>query len=115
MPGYAHSQEHLFAELQRIAMLLHGEVLRCRRAAPQGGEAGHGLYITEDQVDALLAATGEMAGEDGAAEQPPCCAELSALEADIAQRKAESRSCNNRTGKAIGKEPHRRGAMPGMR
>src|ERR1700746_2157949 len=91
MPGYAHSQEHLLAELQRIALLLHGEVLRCRRAAPQGGEAGHGLYITEEQVDALLAGTGEMEVEDGAAECRPFCAELSALEAHIAQRKAESR------------------------
>jgi len=92
MPGYAHSQEHLLAELQRIALLLHGEVLRCRRAAPQGGEAGHGLYITEEQVDALLAETEAMEMEDGAAERHPFCAELSALEAHIAQRKAESRT-----------------------
>ena len=86
MPGYAHSQEHLLAELQRITCLIRLEVLRCRGATPQEEENGHGLYITAAQVDALLAETGPGESESARTARQALEAELAALEAEIAQR-----------------------------
>ena len=86
MPGYAHSQEHLLAELQRITCLIRLEVLRCRGATPQEEENGHGLYITAAQVDALLAETGPGQSESARTARQALEAELAALEAEIAQR-----------------------------
>ena len=89
--GYENTREHLLDELQRIDLLLHREVLRVRQKASGSMDATARLYISEEEVDALVAATGAAA--------PPVqmdCEEcaivdrLTTLEALIALRKSAS-------------------------
>jgi len=46
--------EHLLAELERLALALHMEILRLRAARLLNEDNFRGLYIAEEQVDAIL-------------------------------------------------------------
>ncbi|MFL6199165.1 MAG: hypothetical protein ACJ76J_08315, partial [Thermoanaerobaculia bacterium] len=54
MEPYTSSLEHVLAELERIDLLIHAQVERARAAVPDQGEL-QGLYISEQELDALLA------------------------------------------------------------
>src|SRR5262244_2071356 len=51
--AFASSLEHLLAELERIDLLIAAEVARARRLHASD-EQFRGLYISEEEVDALL-------------------------------------------------------------
>src|SRR5262245_52443516 len=51
--AFASSLHHLLAELERIDLLIAAEVARARRLHA-GDEQFRGLYISEDEIDALL-------------------------------------------------------------
>ena len=55
MHAFAHSLEHLLAELERVDLLIRAHVAAFR-AAQTEDEQFRGLYVSEQQVDALLAA-----------------------------------------------------------
>jgi hypothetical protein len=54
MEPYAHSSDHLLAELERIDLLIRSRVAHLRRVQSED-EHFRGLYISEREVDALLA------------------------------------------------------------
>ncbi len=70
MERFADSLEHLLGELERIDLLVRGEVARFRHVA-QADEQFRGLYISEQEVNALLqrpiGRPGWSAGEENAA------------------------------------------------
>lgn len=51
---FASGLEHLLAELDRLRLLLHREVLRLRATGLLTDDRFRGLYISDEQVDALL-------------------------------------------------------------
>jgi len=91
---FADSADHLLAELERIDLLIRSRVARLRRVQSQD-ENFRGLYISEEEVDALLARPlgapqwlqGTEGEGDGLADVD---AALRALEETIAARRAES-------------------------
>lgn len=54
MQPFDHSSEHLLAELERVDLLIRSRVAFLRRVQTED-EHFHGLYISEKEVDALLA------------------------------------------------------------
>jgi AAA+ superfamily predicted ATPase len=54
MEPFAHSSDHLLAELERIDLLIRSRVAHLRRVQSED-EHFRGLYISEPEVDALLA------------------------------------------------------------
>jgi hypothetical protein len=54
MEPFAHSSDHLLAELERIDLLIRSRVAHLRRVQSED-EHFRGLYISEQEVDALLA------------------------------------------------------------
>jgi hypothetical protein len=54
MEPYAHSSDHLLAELERIDLLIRSRVAH-RGGFQSEDEHFHGFYISEREVDALLA------------------------------------------------------------
>ena len=57
MDYFANSLQHLFAELERIDLLIAAHVSRARRLHAED-EQFHGLYISEEEVDASSTALG---------------------------------------------------------
>ena len=53
MDYFEHSLQHLLAELERIDLLIAAQVASVRRLHTDD-EQFHGLYISEEEVDALL-------------------------------------------------------------
>ena len=89
---YATSLQHILAELERIDLLIRVQVWRARQVQ-QANDEFQGLYISEQEVDALMA---EPAGLPRWATVPTPLslaevqAALDQMAAGIAQRKAES-------------------------
>src|SRR6185436_2280066 len=54
MEPYSTSLQHVLAELERIDLLIRAQVQRARQTVQEEGEL-QGLYISEQEVDALLA------------------------------------------------------------
>ena len=54
VPGYDTSHAHLCDELRRIDILIHQEILRFRLSAEKVANATPGIYISEEEIDALL-------------------------------------------------------------
>src|SRR5262249_32091762 len=54
MDSYANTQEHLLAEIERIDLLVRFQVARTRRLHASD-EQFQGLYISEEELDRLLA------------------------------------------------------------
>jgi ATP-dependent 26S proteasome regulatory subunit len=88
--GYVDSREHLLDELARIGLLVRRQVLQLRMADPHGDDEFRGLYISEADVDSLLASViGESPWRDTAHPQLQRMLERSAsLQARIAERRA---------------------------
>jgi hypothetical protein len=60
---FAEPAEHLAAELRRLTLLLHREVLRLRAAYQLSLDEFRGLYVSDDQVDRLVAQASNVGGE----------------------------------------------------
>src|SRR5262245_35259557 len=90
MEPYATSAEHVLAELERIDLLLRLQFLRARQLKP-GDDPFQGLYISDGEVEALMA---QPAGLPGWARAPFPLSQaeqlLGQLASHIASRKAES-------------------------
>ena len=92
MEHYATSLQHILAELERVDLLIRVQVWRARQVQEADDEF-QGLYISEREVDALMA---EPAGLPrwATVPAPRALAEVQAalaqIAAGIAQRKAES-------------------------
>ena len=75
---FANGIEHLLTEFYRLRLMLHREVLRLRAASLLTEDQFRGLYISDEQVDAVLRArVSTTAGQDGPRELPPGMQELS--------------------------------------
>ena len=57
MTLYANSREHLLDELRRIDLLIQRQVVQFRAAGRDPDDAFRGLYISDEDVDALLSGT----------------------------------------------------------
>ncbi len=89
MRSYENSREHLLDELQRVDLLLHREVLRVRQKASGSLDGPARLYISEEEVDALLAPQDVIAPSEAAsAEEGAIASRLSSLESLIARKKS---------------------------
>ncbi len=92
MEHYATSLQHILAELERIDLLIRAQIWRARQVQ-EGGGAFQGLYISEKEIDALLA---QPVGLPRWATAPTALslaevrAALDRQAADIDRRKAES-------------------------
>jgi hypothetical protein len=74
---FASAKEHLDAELQRLDLLLHREILRLRASYQLSLDEFRGLYVSDQQVDALIARrAGEGAAHPSAEELTSQAAEL---------------------------------------
>ncbi len=79
--------EHLLAELEWLRMVLHREVLRLRAAGLFTEDQFRGLYVSDEQVDAVLRDHyARLAGQTLATEAPP---QLRDLDEQIRLRQAE--------------------------
>ncbi len=86
--GYADSTQHLLAELDRLDVLLGRQVARDRRSHREPADELSVLYVTDAEVDALLAGTpDDTSPVEG---DPDAEAELDRLSAEIAERVALS-------------------------
>jgi len=92
MSRFENSLEHLLAELERIDLRLRLQVLRMReRCSQPGGDEFRGLYISEEEIDALVA--GGSAHEESDSpdlSDSPLAIRLRHLRDEIAEKKAES-------------------------
>jgi SpoVK/Ycf46/Vps4 family AAA+-type ATPase len=75
--------EHLLAELERLSLLLHAEILRMRAANQLTDNQFRGLYVPDEQIDALResGASENVAGLDARSAMPA----LAGIERDIAE------------------------------
>jgi SpoVK/Ycf46/Vps4 family AAA+-type ATPase len=90
MASYENSVAHLLEELQRIDLTVRLQILRMRMQSATGQDDFRGLYIKEEEIDAILAAEVPF-GATGGSMPPqldPLMAQLSGLEQRIAARKA---------------------------
>ncbi|MFO7997155.1 MAG: AAA family ATPase [Dehalococcoidia bacterium] len=89
------SCDHLLAEVERIELMLHLQVMRLRQESiPAGDDKFRGLYISEQEIDKIAGAS-YLHQRDSSAWQDnsnlaPLTQALNQLEADIAGRKQES-------------------------
>ena len=93
MLGYDNSLEHLLEELRRIDLLIRLQILQFRMLGRGALDEFKGLYIEEDELDTILAEVGSggVRPEIDRAQLTPLLDCLTALEAQIATRKAASR------------------------
>lgn len=92
MEFYASNQQHILAELERIDLLIRAHVLRVRQAQSTDEEF-QGLFVSEREVDALLARPIGLSGWENAPTPDFVANAGTALDqmlAEIAHRKAES-------------------------
>ncbi len=93
-PPFSGAHEHLLAELDRLDLLLHRQVRRLRAAHLLVEDPYRGLYISDDQVDALLLASRRGSPADSlpspGGESARLSLELAALETSLAARRATS-------------------------
>jgi hypothetical protein len=92
MRAFTSSLQHVFAELERLDLLIQAAVARAREVQGAADEF-QGLYIPEQEVDALLsrpAGLPRWAATDGPRALPEVRVALDRIAEDIARRKAES-------------------------
>ena len=92
MQGFQDSLHHILAELEHIDLLIQAAVNRAR-AVQGAADEFQGLYIPEQEVDALLsqpAGLPRWAAESGPAALPEVRGALDRIAAGIAERKADS-------------------------
>jgi hypothetical protein len=73
---FASPLDHLRAELSRLDLLIHREILRLRAEYQLSRDEFRGLYISDDQVDSLVARSAEQSGL-------PDCAALTRRAAEL--------------------------------
>jgi SpoVK/Ycf46/Vps4 family AAA+-type ATPase len=92
MQGFQDSLHHILAELERVDLLIQAAVNRAREVQGAADDF-QGLYIPEQEVDALLAQPAGLprwAAESGPSALADVCAALDRIAAGIAERKADS-------------------------
>ena len=92
MQGFQDSLHHILAELERIDLLIQTAVNRAREVQGAADEF-QGLYIPEQEVDALLsqpAGLPRWAAESGPSARGDVRAAHDRIAAGIAERKADS-------------------------
>jgi hypothetical protein len=92
MEPFSTSLQQVLAELERIDLLIRVQVWRARQMQQVDGEL-QGLYISEQEVDSLLAGPAGMprwAAVPALVSHPDIAATLARLAKDIAERKTES-------------------------
>jgi hypothetical protein len=89
MEPYSTSLQHVLAELERIDLLIRAQVERARQTAQEEGEL-QGLYISEQEVDALLAGPAGMPRWAAVPPRPDVEEALAQVAAEIAARKTAS-------------------------
>ncbi|MGA2812514.1 MAG: AAA family ATPase [Candidatus Acidiferrum sp.] len=82
--------DHIFAELERLKLLLRRQVLRLRAAHLLREDQFRGLYISDEEVDALLCSTRKVIDDTSREETPSLLRDLTArsnwLATEIAAR-----------------------------
>ncbi len=56
-PPFLTGGEHLLAEMQRLSLMVHAEILRLRLANQLTENQFRGLYVSDEQIDAMFQAT----------------------------------------------------------
>lgn len=90
---YANSQQHIFSELGRLDLLIQAQIQQVRESHPADNEY-QGLYISEQEVDALLSQSARLETTYNASASPLVQSIDKAavnLRAEIDQRIAESK------------------------
>lgn len=90
MEGYKNSLEHILEELKRIDLIIRLQVLRFRMMGRETLDEFRGLYIKEEEIDAILA-QGDSFEAKGEVETPQLGIlrdQLSSLESKISEKKA---------------------------
>lgn len=93
MNRFDSSLEHLMAELKRVDMRLRLQVERVRqRLGKPGGDEFRGLYISEEEIDGLVAGGCSVEGNDDLPDLggSPLAVHLRQLEDEVRERRAES-------------------------
>src|SRR6185369_16207472 len=89
MEPYPTSRHHVLAELERIDFLIRAETQRSRQTA-QEDDAFQGLYISEQELDALLAGPAGLPRWAAVPQRPEIAAALARIAHEITERKAAS-------------------------
>ncbi|HWN43891.1 MAG TPA: AAA family ATPase [Thermoanaerobaculia bacterium] len=89
MEPYKSSLEHVLAELERIDLLIRVQVERARGTLQDQGEL-QGLYISEQELDALLAEPAGLPRWAAVPHRPEVVEALGRLAQGIGERKAEA-------------------------
>jgi len=83
-PSFSNGMEHLLAELDWLRLLLHRHVLRLKAANILASDPFRGLYLADEQVDALLRSCANSAqSRDGTADAFPEISELTTQARDV--------------------------------
>jgi len=101
MEPYSTSLEHVLAELERIDLLIRAQAERARQVAAEEGEL-QGLYISEQEVDDLLAGPAGMPRWAAVPPRPDVEEALAHVAAEIAARKTASAGVGSGTGSGTG-------------
>lgn len=89
MEPYSTSLQHVLGELERIDFLIRAQVERARQTVQEEGEL-QGLYISEQEVDALLAGPAGMPRWAAVPLRPDIDEALARIAWNLEDRKAES-------------------------
>src|SRR5687768_10140547 len=89
MEPYSTSLQHVLAELERIDLLIRAQVQRARQAIQEEGDL-QGLYISEQEVEALLAGPAGLPRWAALPLRPEIGEALAHVSHEIGERKAES-------------------------
>jgi len=89
MEPYSTSLQHVLAELERIDLLIRAQVQRARQTVQEEGEL-QGLYISEQEVDALLAGPAGLPRWAAVPLRPDVEEALAHVAGEIEERKAAS-------------------------
>ena len=95
---FSSSLDHLLAELKRIELKLHLQVIRTRQENSQTGEDKfRGLYISEKEIDTILCTPPLQRGDNSSwldnSALGTLAESLKQFEADVVERKQESLRC----------------------
>src|SRR5262245_28497431 len=88
MVGYQSSQEHLLEELRRIDLMIRLQVLRLRLRGHAAMDDFRGLYIKEEEIDAILGQASPFDAGRGidSTQLSPLLAQLAAMEGRVSHR-----------------------------
>jgi SpoVK/Ycf46/Vps4 family AAA+-type ATPase len=93
--------DHVFAELERLKLLLQRQVLRLRAAHLLREDQFRGLYISDEEVDGLLLSARKAVVDAGHGEAPPLLRELTARRDSLAIEIAARTDASLKNGGAL--------------